>query len=54
MSREIIASDFEKQGNNNQCMNCANSIPVKYMDWHCLEHNKTVQYDLVCSKHKNT
>lgn len=54
MDDKIIASDFDRQGNNNQCMNCANSHPIKYMDWYCALHDKTVQFDSVCGKHKDT
>jgi hypothetical protein len=53
MESQIIASDFQKQGNTNQCMNCAKSRPVIYMDYHCGEHNQTVQYDLICDKHEH-
>lgn len=53
MNSKIIASDFKKQGNNNQCMNCASSTSIKYMAWRCTKHNKTVQFDSVCGLHKS-
>lgn len=50
--KAIVPCDFDKQGNNNQCLNCANGRDsVAYMAIDCSVWCVDVMYDEVCNEH---